>query len=162
MPNRYANLDPHAQIRNDFGKITSGFDKVQQEMDEQIADLSAETAMRQAGEANLQAQVDTLVVNGDSSVAAAQAAVDASGFDYKNLKLRLDTEHSQVITQLTETTKIFFSETQPIIDDNNSFWFEEVGQTPHSVGSGEEIIIANASTDGTQPILFDVITEEDN
>lgn len=45
---------------------------------------------------NVQTQVDALVVNGDSSPAAAQAAIDANGHDYGNLKLRLDTENDNI------------------------------------------------------------------
>lgn len=52
---------------------------------------------------NLQTQVNTLVVNGDSSAAAAQAAVDETGYDHGNLKVRLDTQHTQVVAQLAET-----------------------------------------------------------
>src|SRR5690606_13090226 len=52
---------------------------------------------------NVQEQVNTLVLNGDSSVAAKQAAIDANGHDYQNLKLRLDTEHTQLAEQLADT-----------------------------------------------------------
>lgn len=55
---------------------------------------------------NIQTQINTLVLNGDSSAAAAQAAVDANGHDYGNLKLRLDTEHTQLSEQLAETVKV--------------------------------------------------------
>ncbi|MDT3426062.1 hypothetical protein J2Z22_001582 [Paenibacillus forsythiae] len=47
-------------------------------------------------------QLDTAVFNGDSSVAAAQAAIDADGYDYGNLKVRLDIEHTAVTTQLAD------------------------------------------------------------
>jgi hypothetical protein len=50
----------------------------------------------------VQAQINTLVVSGDSSPAAAQAAVDADGYDYENLKLRLDTEHTALSEQLAD------------------------------------------------------------
>lgn len=37
MPNRYANLTPSAKISQEYTKITEGFDKVQQEMDQRTA-----------------------------------------------------------------------------------------------------------------------------
>lgn len=50
----------------------------------------------------LQTQLDAAIIEGDSSPAAAQAAVDASGHDYGNLKVRLDTEHTGIVAQLAE------------------------------------------------------------
>ncbi|MDR9793616.1 glycosyl hydrolase family 28-related protein [Aeribacillus pallidus] len=44
---------------------------------------------------NIQAQVDQLVVEGDSSVEAAQARVDVNGNAYTTLKERLDTEYQE-------------------------------------------------------------------
>lgn len=51
---------------------------------------------------NIQSQVDQLVVEGDSSVEAAQARVDADGNAYTTLKERLDTEHTEVTAQLAQ------------------------------------------------------------
>lgn len=51
---------------------------------------------------NLQAQVDKLVVEGDSSPAAAQAAVGADGTKHSTLKARLDAEQNKVTQQLAE------------------------------------------------------------
>lgn len=45
---------------------------------------------------NIQAQVDQLVVEGDSSVEAAQARVDAEGNVFATLKERLDTKETQI------------------------------------------------------------------
>lgn len=66
--------------------------------------VTGATTTKQAVD-NLQTQVNTLVVSGDSSPAAAQAAIDSEGHDYGNLKLRLDTEHGQLTAQLAEDTQ---------------------------------------------------------
>src|SRR5690606_15681717 len=49
-----------------------------------------------------QTQLDTIVIDGDSSVEAAQARVSAEGTAYTTLKERLDTEYSEVTTQLAQ------------------------------------------------------------
>jgi hypothetical protein len=55
---------------------------------------------------NVQAQVDTLVVNGDSSPAAAQAAVDANGVTKSSLKKRLDDDYNELSSSVAENTKV--------------------------------------------------------
>src|SRR5690606_15005411 len=49
---------------------------------------------------NIQAQVNQLVVEGDSSVEAAQARVDAEGKSYPTLKARLDAKETEFSSQL--------------------------------------------------------------
>lgn len=61
---------------------------------------------------NVQAQIDQLVVNGDSSPAAAQAQVGADGTVHGSLKTRLDVEHNEVSRQLAQITNQF----QNIVD----------------------------------------------
>lgn len=51
---------------------------------------------------NLQAQVDQLVISGDSSPEAAQARVGTDGTQHNTLKERLDSEIGQVTTQLAQ------------------------------------------------------------
>ncbi len=48
-------------------------------------------------------EFNTAVVEGDSSLEAAQARVDADGSEYDTLKKRLDAEHEDHATQLAET-----------------------------------------------------------
>ena len=52
--------------------------------------------------ANTSAQLNTLVLNGDSSVEAAQARVDTKAYAHPTLKARLDTEHQEVTAQLDQ------------------------------------------------------------
>src|SRR5690606_19768157 len=49
-----------------------------------------------------QTQLDTIVIDGDSSVEAAQARVSSTGTAYGTLKERLDTEYEEVTTQLEQ------------------------------------------------------------
>ena len=51
---------------------------------------------------SFQDQIDTIVVEGDSSVEAAQARIDAEGNSYSTLKERLDSEHTEVTSQLAQ------------------------------------------------------------
>ena len=52
---------------------------------------------------SVQEQFNQVVIDGDSSVEAAQARVDASGQTNPTLKARLDKEHNKVTTQLAQT-----------------------------------------------------------
>lgn len=65
-----------------------------------LADIKADAAVEQVD--NIQAQVNQLVVEGDSSVEAAQARVDAKGKSYPTLKARLDAKETEFSSQLAE------------------------------------------------------------
>lgn len=65
------------------------------------ADTKATTAL--SNSESTQTQLDTIVINGDSSVEAAQARVDATGTTtYTTLKARLDAENQNLTAQLDE------------------------------------------------------------
>lgn len=76
--------------------------------DSAAAKLSALEALAKADAAdslskNVQSQLNTIVVEGDSSPQATQASVGAGGEDYGgNLKARLDAEYNAVTTQLDD------------------------------------------------------------
>ena len=55
---------------------------------------------------SVQEQFNQVVIDGDSSVEAAQARVDASGQTNATLKERLDKEHTEVTSQLAHTNDI--------------------------------------------------------
>lgn len=62
-----------------------------------------------------QTQLDTIVIDGDSSVEAAQARVDVKNHVYDTLKQRLDTEYTEVMSKLAQNeqkinTKMSISE----------------------------------------------------
>ena len=80
------------------GAIHDGIKKINEEV-EDATDLS-ESAKHQVE--NIQQQVNQLVVEGDSSVEAAQARVDADGNTFTTLKERLDTKETQFASQLEQ------------------------------------------------------------
>lgn len=51
-----------------------------------------------------QTQLDTIVIEGDSSVEAAQARISSDGTSYSTLKERLDTQHSTITNELDNAT----------------------------------------------------------
>ena len=65
------------------------------------AETTSDNAQEQVG--NIQNQVDQLVIEGDSSVEAAQARVDADNNTFATLKQRLDTKEVRFEQQLTQT-----------------------------------------------------------
>src|SRR5690606_5588642 len=90
-----------------YRSLGTGFDKtfrndLNANFDEIDKDIKAETTRAKQREDNIQAQVNTLVVNGDSSPAAAQAAVDAKGVDKGNLKQRLDDDYNELSSRLAQ------------------------------------------------------------
>lgn len=70
-----------------------------------IGDIGADMQEHKDRADNIQAQVDNLVADGDSSPEAAQARVGADGTNYTTLKSRLDAENQRVTAQLAETIK---------------------------------------------------------
>ncbi len=71
-----------------------------------------------------QTQLDTIVIEGDSSVEAAQARVPIEGVAYPTLKARLDAEQTQVTRQLadivTVNVKMFGAKGDGINDDTEA------------------------------------------
>ena len=94
---------------------------------------------------NIQAQVDQLVVEGDSSVEAAQARVASDGTTYSTLKERLD---NIIVLSAVEPTKA-------------EFWYEDKGEAPINFNPGDGVAVANAAVSDTEPrdtdnLWFDV------
>lgn len=108
--------------------------------DSAAARLSALEAMAKADAAdslskNVQTQLNTIVVSGDSSPQATQASVGARGEDYGgNLKARLDAEFNETAAQLAEKAEkeevrlrsVLISQT----DVTDEFRQQMVGTTP--------------------------------
>lgn len=82
------------------GSIHDGIKKINDEV-ENATDLS-ESAKHQVE--TIQQQVNQLVIEGDSSVEAAQARVDADGNVFTTLKERLDTKEQSFSAQLADNT----------------------------------------------------------
>lgn len=82
-----------------------------------------------------QTQIDSIVVEGDSSVEAAQARVDAEGRTYDTLKARLDASDeekaskedvesvSNEVGKLKSIKSVVVSDTEP---EDAGIWFEVV------------------------------------
>src|SRR5690625_181128 len=93
------------QVRNEvYGKdvreaLASGIEEAGDIADK--ANTKSNDAVEQVD--NIQAQVNQLVVEGDSSVEAAQARVDAEGKSYPTLKARLDAKETEFSSRLAET-----------------------------------------------------------
>lgn len=91
-----------------LGKIENAFNEVSNAVPEaQAAKLLAEEAKTQAVAAEdksdgVQDQINQLVIDGDSSVEAAQARVSADGTSYSTLKERLDVEQTETAVKLAE------------------------------------------------------------
>ena len=86
MANKYANLTGTNRIADEYDLITKGFDSVEEDvkyLEDGLSEVAREVTETQDSTAqsinNVQEQINTLVLNGDSSVAAAQAAIDANG-----------------------------------------------------------------------------------
>ena|SRR5690554_2348565 len=132
------------------GAIHDGIKKINEEV-EDATELS-ENAKYQVE--NIQQQVNQLVIEGDSSVEAAQARVDADGNTFTTLKERLDTKETQFASQLAQKAKIILSDKEPSDVDDETFWLEDLGESIDFVfGSG--LLIGNASTDGSNDVWFD-------
>lgn len=98
MANRYPRVTGSRKISQDYDNINEMIDMVE----EDVVALENKHQSTTQTVNSLQTQINELVVNGDSSPAVAQAAIDANGHDYQNLKLRLDTEHTQLSEQLAD------------------------------------------------------------
>src|SRR5690606_18619206 len=97
----------------DLIKKTDTLNQGREKLNEAITDAeTAKVVSEQADDKATQAlaksestqtQLDTIVIDGDSSVEAAQARVSTTGTAYGTLKQRLDTEYEEVTTQLAQT-----------------------------------------------------------
>lgn len=74
----------------------------------QSADTKATEALSQSE--STQTQLDTIVIEGDSSVEAAQARVSVSGANYDTLKQRLDEEYEETTSQLAQNAENMLNE----------------------------------------------------
>ncbi|GIO27731.1 right-handed parallel beta-helix repeat-containing protein [Ornithinibacillus bavariensis] len=98
-----------AELINKQDSLNKGRVKINESiLASERAEQNSTEALNTANEAkelseDTQTQLDTIVINGDSSVEAAQARVDENGYAYLKLKARLDTEHSQVTSSIENT-----------------------------------------------------------
>jgi lysophospholipase L1-like esterase len=91
---------PYKKIGVDFDEtFRTDLNQALDDIENDIREAQGETG---SAKADLQTQINTLVINGDSSPAAAQAAIDAKGVNKGTLKQRLDddyNEHAALLAQ---------------------------------------------------------------
>lgn len=109
------------------------------------ADTKAQQALNNSQDT--QTQLDQVVINGDSSVEAAQARVDADGTVYSTLKNRLDDKD----TKIKSKSRIIFSVSEPIDADDQTFWYEDKGDAPVNFNPGDGVSVQNAITSENEP-----------
>ena len=84
-------------------KRNANLSKIEEALNEASGALPEAQAAKSLAQ-NVQTQLSTLVVQGDSSPQATQASVGADGTEYgANLKARLDAEYNRTILLLAET-----------------------------------------------------------
>ncbi len=102
------NIGARESLREGAEKINQAIDEINQGVDTaNQAKTESTEALSTANNAkttadSVQEQFNQVVIEGDSSVEAAQARVDLEGNSYTTLKERLDTEHSQVTSELAQ------------------------------------------------------------
>lgn len=87
--------------------------------------------------------------------------VDAK--DTFNIQTMLNDNWDKIDTAMGKKSRFVLSAVEPVDADENTFWFEDRGDSPIDVGSGGDgVVVANASTDesaGTD-ILFKEVQED--
>lgn len=115
--------------------LNDGREKLNRSIDRSYdADQKSDKAITDSLEAittakSVRGELNQVVIEGDSSVEAAQARIDAHGESHQTLKKRIDS-HQFVV-----------SKTPPA---NTNFWFEDRGESGLEVSTGSGINIANA------------------
>ena len=105
--NEFSDLKPKAELS--ISRSVQALTKSQNALDVANGiDAKATNALSLSNSADtlsksVQDQFNQVVIDGDSSVEAAQARVDASGQTNATLKARLDKEHNKVTAQLAQT-----------------------------------------------------------
>lgn len=131
--------------------LNSGREKInrsieQSERAENVANQSVDDAYYAKEKADsTQKQLEQVVIEGDSSVEAAQARVDATGGTHNTLKERVDAQ------------QIIVSQNAP---SNSIIWYEDRGESGLEAGTGSGVNIANAivsndEIDDTSKLWFD-------
>lgn len=97
-------INPKETLRESYPKLNQAIDNANEAIKKATtSDVNAAKALTTAN--SVQEQFNQVVIEGDSSVEAAQARVSYTGTTYTTLKERLDQEHESVTTQLAENTK---------------------------------------------------------
>jgi hypothetical protein len=109
-------------------------------------------------------ELDQAILNGDSSPLGSQLSVGAESIVYGSPQERLLTEYQKVNNKLNDKAKVILSATEPQEADDDTFWYEDKGESSIDFNDGSgRVSVANATTSNTEPsdaenkdIWFDV------
>lgn len=115
--------------------LNDGREKLNRSIDRSYdADQKSDKAIVDSHEAlitvkSVRGELNQVVIEGDSSVEAAQARIDTQGESHQTLKTRIDAQQFVV------------SKVPPA---NTTFWFEDRGESGLEISTGTGVNIANA------------------
>ncbi|MCM3053666.1 hypothetical protein [Caldibacillus thermoamylovorans] len=111
-------INPKETLRESYPKLNQAIDNANEAIKKSTtSDINAAKALTTAN--SVQEQFNQVVIEGDSSVEAAQARVSSTGTTYTTLKERLDQEHESVTTQLAEIPKDLIKLKRSALLNNN-------------------------------------------
>lgn len=124
LPDATTNRIPSESYFSDLEKLIQELNEMALEEINSQAAAEASAAKDFANQANelsisIQNQLNEIVINGDSSVEAAQARVDDKGVVYPYLKARLDVDSSQI--KILSKPRTFIGEKFPVYISHNGF-----------------------------------------
>ncbi|WP_363549534.1 phage baseplate upper protein [Caldifermentibacillus hisashii] len=154
-------INPKETLRESYKKLNQAIDNANEAIKKATtSDVNAAKALTTAN--SVQEQFNQVVIEGDSSVEAAQARVDADGNTYATLKERLDTKEQSFVTQLAEkanTTDILLKgrnlvqnsdfESLPYIISRSSIYTFTAGITSPQYNGKKSLKIAVTNYEGS-------------
>lgn len=137
-----------------YKKVGVQLDKIRNDVNENFVAVENDFKEAKVTNNNLQTQVNTLVVSGDSSPQAQQASVGADGTNYNgNLKARLDSEYNNVTAQLaTKIPQINYDADRTYFEARLNALTSGFGQTYTSL---EDLQNAHPINDGLNHFVSD-------
>lgn len=94
-------LNPQDTLKQSYPKLNQAIDNANEALTKSNTAI-ADSAEALSNSENTQQQLDTIVIEGDSSVEAAQARVDSDNNTFATLKERLDTKEDSFTAQLAQ------------------------------------------------------------
>ncbi|MED4840020.1 hypothetical protein P9695_06690 [Weizmannia sp. CD-2023] len=122
-------------------------------------DIAADMQEHKDRADNIQAQINNLVADGDSSPEAAQARVGADGTNYTTLKQRLDTENQSVTSQLAEKANLDY--VAALVSSLSSggpkdlFYTLDALQSAYPNGTDGTFLVLNVDPNGAHTFIWD-------
>lgn len=148
-------LLPTDTLRVGYPKINDAIDNANEALTKSNTAI-ADSAEALSNSENTQQQLDTIVINGDSSVEAAQARVDSDNNTFATLKERLDTKEDSFTAQLAtlEQEKANADYVQTLINSVTGLGIKDVYYTYEALKS--------AFPQGTEGVFIVLNTDPEN